>query len=199
MKKALISAGITVAVVLLTFLLRGFVREGFVVPIFKLVRIAASLPQDIYWFFFLGVAAVIASRSLNRWSLPQIRARGPQTGQPGQLEHLVDLLEKAHQGVYTKERLARYLGELTLDILAYQERIDLEVVKGRLRAGTLNVPPDILAYLRAGLMWDSTYQRQKRDKHFKPETQAPPLDLNPSRMVEFLESQMEGYSDIRDR
>ncbi|MBW2092060.1 MAG: hypothetical protein JRI34_08055 [Deltaproteobacteria bacterium] len=195
MKKMMAFLGLTSAIALLSLVLRDFVREGIVIPVFKIIWVAGSLPQDFYWIFFLGVAVVIAARSLNKWSLPNFRTRGKQVRQPGQLEYLADLIERARHGTYTKERLARYLGELTLDILAYQERQELEVIKRHLRSGTLNVPAEIMAYLQAALLWDSSYHREERKRRLKHKEPPSPLDLEPERVMEFLERKLEGYSD----
>ncbi|MBW2062371.1 MAG: hypothetical protein JRI95_12550 [Deltaproteobacteria bacterium] len=187
MKRLFSPVCLALIIVLLALLLKDFVRQGIIIPFLKLFWSISSLPQDVFWFFFLGMAAVITWRSLNRWRLPRLEVHGPRMSQPGPIKNLTSLVERARHGVYSKERLARYLGELAIDILASRERLGVEVMKKRLKSGALDVPPDIRAYFQAGLTWDSSYFRKGTRKMLRSQTQTTPLDLDPEIVVEFLE------------
>ena len=198
MKRNLLPIGLGLTIGLLALFLRDFVREEVVIPLLKLVRFVEDLPQNMLWFFFLGIMVFFAYKSLNKWRPPGLKVRRPKTSHRGQIELLVGLIEQARQEGYFRERLARYLGELTLETLALQERLTPEIMKEHLRSGTLDVPPEILDYLRAGLISDSPHYGKRGKMYFRSEAQSSPLELDPGLVVEFLEHQLEGFSGIQD-
>jgi hypothetical protein len=171
------------------------VREKVIIPFLKVLRFFDDLPQDLIWFFFIGIILFFAYKTLIKWKVSGFKSRRTQVRNPGQIEVLAELMRKANQGDYFRERLAQYLCDLTLKILAHRERLTPEIMKERLKSGTLDVPPEILVYLQAGLIWDSPHHR-KREK-----TQL--LDLDPGRIVQFLEHQLdyelEVSRDAKDR
>jgi len=198
MKRNLLPIGLGLAIGLLALLLRDFVREEVLIPLLKLVRFVEDLPQNMLWFFFLGIMVFLAYKSLNKWRPPGLKARRPKTDHRGQIAVLAGLIEQARQGGYFRGRLAEYLAELTVETLAHQERLTPEITKERLRSGTLDVPPEILAYLRAGLMSDSAHYRKRGKMRFRSKAQGSPLDLDPGRVVEFLEHRLEVFGGIQD-
>jgi hypothetical protein len=183
MNRNLLPIGLGLTIVLLALLLKDFVRGKVIIPFLKVLRFVDDLPQDLIWFFFIGIILFFAYKTLIKWKIPWSQSRRTQVMNQGQIEVLAELIRKANQGDYFRERLEQYLCDLTLKILAHRERLTPEIMKERLKSGTLDVPPEILAYLQAGLIWDSPHHR-KREK-------TPPLDLDPKRIVQFLEHQLE--------
>ena len=203
MNRKLLLIGLGFAIVFMALLLRDFVRDSLIIPLLKLIRFVDDLPQDLLWFFFLGIILFFAYKSLIKWEIPGFKVRRSKVNHRGQIEVLADLIGKADEGDYFRERLVQYLCELTLEILAYRERLTPAIIKERLRSGTLNVPPEIMAYLQAGLIWDSHHYRKMGRIRLRSNTQGSPLDLEPMRVVEFLEYQLsyqlEVPSGIKDQ
>lgn len=187
------------AVIFMALFMRDFVREGIIIPFFKLARLFQSFPQEVLWFFFLGLVVYVAAKSLKNWEIQKRKNKKTKTEQLGRIESLAILIKQARQGTYTRERLARRLGELTLQTLAYQERHSLDAMKARLRRGDLNVPPDILNYLQAGLSWEHAFHQRKGRWPFRKQILSSPLDLDPLEVVEFIESLLEVSSDAKAR
>jgi hypothetical protein len=183
MNRNLLPIGLGLTIVLLALLLKDFVRGKVIIPFLKVLRFVDDLPQDLIWFFFIGIILFFAYKTLIKWKIPWSKSRRTQVVNQGQIEVLAELIRKANQGDYFRERLAQYLCDLTLKIIAHRERLTPEIMKERLKSGTLDVPPEILAYLQAGLIWDSPHYR-KREK-------TPLLDLDLKRIVQFLEHQLE--------
>lgn len=187
------------AVIFMALFMRDFVREGIIIPFFRLARFFQSFPQEVLWFFFLGLVVYVAAKSLKNWEIQKRKNKKTKTEQLGRIESLAILIKQARQGTYTRERLARRLGELTLQTLAYQERHSLDAMKARLRRGDLNVPPDILNYLQAGLSWEHAFHQRKGRWPFRKQILSSPLDLDPLEVVEFIESLLEVSSDAKAR
>ena len=191
MKKKLLAVSLVLVVVIVALSLRDLVREWILIPILKAVRMLESFPQDLAWFFFIGTVVFFAYSSLTNW---KVRPGGTvyfRTRRQGRLEVLSDQFKKARRSEYYRERLAKTLTDLTLDILAHREQVPKAVVKERLRNGALEAPPDILAYLEAGMHWNTPVFPHKRNRWFRTKTQPSPLDLDPEKVVTFLERQLE--------
>ncbi|MBW2624276.1 MAG: hypothetical protein JRD68_15315 [Deltaproteobacteria bacterium] len=187
------------AVGFMSIFMRGFVREGIIIPIFRLARFFQMFPREVLWFFFLGLAVYLAAKSQKNWEIKKRKDKKSQTEQSGRIRSLAAVIKQARQGTYSREKLARNLGELTLQTLAYQERRSLDAIKDRLRKGTLDVPPDIFEYLQAGLSWEHAYHQRTGRWPFRKQVQASPLDLDPHRVIEFIESVLEVSSDVNAR
>lgn len=192
----ILSVLVTIAV---TFLLKDIVRQFIVKPLLILFWLIGGLPQSVPWYFFLGVVFFFAITSLSKWKISVSSNQEYEVGSPGQLEAAAAMVKRAHRGRYPKERLARHLGELTLEIIAHRERQPLTAVKKRLNSGELDLPPDIMAYIQSGLIWNWSDAVQKIKSGQGSKTPASPLDLDPVRVVEFLENQLEVRHDVQDR
>ena len=109
---------------------------------------------------------------------------------------MAGLLKRSHKGGYFKERLAEYLCDLILETLAYRERVTPEIIKERLSSGTVDVPHDILAYLKVGLKHD-LHITQKRKRNFLRSDDRPfVLDLDPERIITYLENELEHRMEV---
>ena len=196
MKKKLFLIGCVITMGLLALLLRDLAREGIVIPLMKAFRVFDFIPQILLWFSFILAMFLLACKSLNRWSLPVpgIPSRGKNFA--GRIEVLAGLIRKSRKGIYYKRRLSQYLGKLTLETLAYRERQTREIMKERLRSGTLDIPPEILAYLQAGMQWDSASSGKRKKMGTRSVEQGSPLDLDYERVVEFLEREVEDFYGI---
>jgi len=176
---------------LLAPFLRDFIREVIVIPLLYLfwlgLLLAESIPQAGFWGCFVGLALLIAGRSLLRSPRLAPRRRGTKTASPGRIETWVKLLQQARQEPYYRWRLAQRFRELTLDTLAHAEHLSRKQVRQRLAEGQLGLPPEIRAYLQASLR--SFSHLPAASPSFRSRPPASPLDLEPERIVQFLEEQ----------
>lgn len=203
MNRILLPISLGLLVVVVTFLISDFVQEIIIMPLLKIFRFVENLPQDLLWFFFIGIIILFAFKSLIKWDIKSSEVRYSKIRRKGQTEELMDLIRDARDKSYFKQLLAQYLYKLTLEILAYRERIKPDVVKDRLESGTEYVPSEILAYLLAGQRWDFCLYSKKGKGHFRSNAPDSPLELDPEKVVEFLEQQLghqlEVYRGLKDR
>ncbi len=199
MRRLLLVVGIILLISIpLTFLLRGFTREvllAFLIHLSWMVRLYIdSLPQSNLWAVFISFVLVIAALSLiKRKSVPR-KTTEVEKPQWGKVHSLIRAIHPASQGMYFKWRLAQYLLDLSIETLAHRERTTPERIKQRLMSGTLEAPSEIEAYLLAGLTPVFTtptnlITRIKQTLGLTPRIS--PLNLDPERVIQFLEDQLE--------
>jgi len=187
----------------LAVLLRDLVREALVEPLaylLWLVRLELeSLPQAIAWVALIVIGLLLAGRSLVAGAAPARRAAPGERDYAGQVEATVRWLNLTTHGDYYKWRLAQRLSELALEALAQREQIGVEEARRRLDDGRLDVPPDIRAYLQAGLQPDYFGRLPRPRWRWRLRAPSSSLDLAPETVVRFLETQLEAERDYRDR
>jgi hypothetical protein len=190
----------------LVLLLQDFTREVLLAEvlffIWTLRVILGSLPQLPIWLLFVILVFFIAAATLLGPRKPEPEA--PRIGEPcpGQVGFLATRLRRVAKGEYFRWDLARYVSGLVLDVLAYRQRTTVARLRHRLRAGDLDVPPDIEAYLRTGqspiyTLSASLASRVKR--LFLPETWTPSIERDIEQAIHFMEDQLEAHHDYRDR
>lgn len=210
MKLKIIGLIILVPVVLiLAYLSMELVRTYFLSPILHTTRIIKIIydgfPKEICWGISLVFLAIIAIRSLMNYFQPQTAYKIPVNESPqSRAKTWSNWVVLSRRGNYSKWLLARHLTELFLEVLATQEKQSSEIVKSRIMNGEYNIPPEIEAYLQAGLSaqsfqqytqylgnrlllrWINSYPifRQIRNSVLPS-----PLNLDPAIMVEFIENQ----------
>lgn len=189
----------------LTLFLRDVVGQFIVQPLLYVLWVSrlflGSIHQVIYWFLLIAVVLILAIRSLiGRWGRWKEEPLFDVLfgGRVRVWARWVELAtERYYYRGYFKWRLARQLGELTQDVLAYRERLTPREVRRELEAGGFNLPPDIRAYLEAGLLqrsFSSFREMRRRSRRFRflPNREPSPLDIDPMRVIRFLQQQMEG-------
>jgi len=176
---------------LLAPILRDFMREIIVIPLLYAFWwgrfLSETIPQASCWGVFCLVAALIASRSLLKQPRSKLTTEAPELPQPGRVESWVKLLQQATQEDYYKWRLARRLREVTTAMLADEQRLSPKQINQQLRAGSLDIPPDIQQHLQASLI--SFPHLLKPRPRFRSGAQGA-LDLEPERVVQFLEDRL---------
>jgi hypothetical protein len=179
---ALLGAG------LLAYLFAGTVRDALILPLayylWQALQLYRAVPQQLYWAALAVVGLLVALPALLDISL-RSQEKEKQRDRRGQVELLAQALEHRHQGIYFRWQLANTLGELAQRILSYQERL----LPGRkLRARDWTPPPEVEAYLDAGL--NTTFADYPLPGRFGtlPDT---PFDIDPETVVSYLESQWE--------
>ncbi|HEX9924129.1 MAG TPA: hypothetical protein VGD99_15845 [Anaerolineae bacterium] len=148
----------------------------------------AAVPEAIFWGVFTALAALIVIRSMVKQPPP---LRWPRRAIPERHQERVEswlkLLERARQETYYQWQLARSLRQLALAMVAHQEQLTIKQTQQRLLAGQLDLPPDVAAYLLASL--SSFSYLSDLPPSAGPGSTGSPLDLEPERLVEFLEKQ----------
>jgi hypothetical protein len=203
MRKRLLPVGIVLLLAVpLVLVLRDLAREVIVVPLLHLLWVGdlyfQSIPQALFWALFSMVALIIAARSLVRDKKPARKKRQTETVGEGQVQVLTRWIRYAAQGGYSKWWLAQHLGELTCEVLAYRERITPGQMREQLRDGDLDAPPEVRAFLQAGLTLTfsrsvSLFSRLRRRLRSSVQTSAPDADLE--RVVQYLEDRLEAQYD----
>jgi hypothetical protein len=186
----------------LAIILRGFTREVLLSILVHLSWLAGlyinSIPQPILWVAFVLVVFVVAARSLiKRRSTPETKTEVERL-RTGRVHNLMRAIHRTSQGIYFKWRLAQRLLSLTLEVLAHQERTTPLQMKERLKSGRLGAPPEIEAYLLTGLtpvLSRRTNLITRMKQIFAPTRPISPLELDPERVVRFIEDQMENEYD----
>lgn len=175
-------------------------------------RVLKSLPQVLYWGLLVGLSAVLAITSLVSW-----RRSGPTRGQPrrseqGPVRQLAEGIDLAARGSYFHWKLARQLSGLILDVVDRPELangsdpfmegggpdVAFDLVRRRLAAGQLILPPAVQASLEAGpwgereaaVGWLLRLRRLLFGRHVAA---ARMLDIE--TLVQYLEGQMEGHRE----
>ncbi len=212
MKKATFAVLLTLGLVLtlaLGFALRDFAGAHVVRPALFVAWLAQlvvnSVPGWLWWAWFVSIAVVIAWRSLRR---PEREAAGPDRDASqvkGPVRLWADRLTLArHRGDYFRWYLARDLAEVSTALAdsltpgspAYHEREDALRLARPDALAALNAPPEVAAYLRAGLA--APPARPIRRRAWLRRTGRPtptPLGLAPEATVAFLEKQLEDRHD----
>jgi hypothetical protein len=199
MRKPLIVVSLILLISIpLTLMLHDFTREVFLSVLLRLSWLARlyidSLPQPILWAVFIAIAIIIAARSLlTRRSTPEMISEAARF-RMGRVHNLMQAINRTSEGLYFKWRLAQHLLGLTLEALAHQERTSPNLVRERLKSGGLDAPSEIEAYLLTGLTpvlstRSNLITRLKRA--IMPTHRISPLDLDPERVIQFLEDQLE--------
>ena len=184
-------------VVVLILAVIGYMRDVIIIPLLYLFwgarLLYESIPQTAVWGCFLVIAVLVVARSLPR--LPA--ASSLQAAAPPPQERLAPwarLLRQSQRDGLARWRLAQRLGILAQDILAYEGKVTAQHIRRRLEDGSQPVPPNIRAYLRAGM---TAYQPTRRSRRRplplawlgprREATPADPLDLDPEQVVRLLE------------
>ena len=182
----------------LGLLLRDFVRDVLLLELLRVVwglRILfESLPQLLIWVLFLFLGLLIAVRSLLGRPVSGLLHQEEGDQHQGQISHLAQRIRRGADSKYHKWHLAHHLRTMFLEALAYEQRLTPEEVRQRLDSGALDAPPEVLAYLHAGLapiysrssslLWRLRYRLASR-------VHSTSIDPDLLRVVEFLEDQFE--------
>ncbi|MBN1922219.1 MAG: hypothetical protein JW892_13310 [Anaerolineae bacterium] len=140
--------------ILLGWLLRDLIRELVVVPIayflWSLGRVFESLPQTIIWGVLVFGALMVGLRLLaGTMVLPPPAPLPSDAG--GRVSEWLRWLDLTRRGVYSRDGLARHLGDVGVAVLAHQQRCTQSEMRLRIREGDFDLPQPLNLYLRAAL------------------------------------------------
>jgi len=214
--RPLLAKAIPIVIVLLIVLTyRDSMRAIILVPvayvIFIFRLITANINQEILWITFVIISIVIALLSLGlRWDFSTEEAT---TGNkyPTRLHDWINIVHKKQHSEYFKWNLAQDLSNLFIEAIAYRQGISRSQVLQRLSTGTLDLPDDILAYLQISqtpftqtgltsknkLNWFSRLLGILRNhSDIQVVNGQSPLDLEPEKIIFYLEDYLEFDPDI---
>jgi hypothetical protein len=152
-----------------------------------------AIPQEFIWGIFIAVALLVAARSLLKRSVASPPARRAQPSAEGRIERWARLIEQSEQEAYYRWQLAQPLQALVIDLLAHRQRSTPRQIRQQLAAKTLDLPPEIEAYLQAS-MTSFSHLLTGRSR-FRPGSPPSPLDLAPEKIAQFLEDQLDYQPD----
>ncbi|GAB4468288.1 MAG: hypothetical protein Kow00124_02380 [Anaerolineae bacterium] len=186
-------------------------REAVARPVLFLIWYAEvmlrSFPQALFWGILLVAALLVAARSLS--SSPKAKLpEGPAPVNPrGRVETLAFWVAEAPAGRYFKQRLARHLLDLLLQVRGYDKPPTARRLAEMLASGELGLPPEAQAYLGdtrrllSGLDTESMARggrldalRRLVDRLLRPEqAMSPDLAVDPGlrSLIETLEENLE--------
>lgn len=186
--------GILLVAAVLTFFLRGLMRENIVGPLVYLAWLGQlifwSIPQVGIWAFFIFIALIVALGSLAKKQTPSSKIPTPERGRVKRVGAWAKSIRQADEDFYYQWQLAQDLQKLTVQALANDERVERSEIRQRLEQGTIdNMSPEILAYLQAGMT--SFAHLSDNKPRFGWGKQRSPLDIDPAQVIQYLEDKIE--------
>lgn len=207
-RRLLLVVAALVLAVPLAFVLWDFVRDVFVVEVWRVVwgarLLFESLPQLPLWVLLLLILVLVAVRSLG--GPPRRRRREAETPPEyqGQVRMLSRWIRRAEDGEYFKWSLAQHLGGLTWQVMAHRERATPQELRHRHRLGRLDLPPVVEDYLQSARSFspaapDGFWGTVRSRLGAQDPSSAPDPALE--KIVEFLESELElePQPDVKDQ
>jgi hypothetical protein len=207
---------------LLTYYFKDYVRQVMALPVTRIIwflqLLIDSTPQILFWGLLLIVFLIISIRSLSASNPPVLQAV-PEPLQPPRRERIafwiIQVANTLSGDQYSRVRMAGYLGDIALHLLAHQQKEDSEKIRRLILQKKLDIPPEIEACINARLrpvmeprpgFWISIWHRFQRLFPFinhgstqqKPlfPGQAPGDELE--AIIHYLEEQLEVRDDSRN-
>jgi hypothetical protein len=200
--------GVSLAVAALAWGLYSYgpLRQLVVAPVLfllqTLVRVYQAIPPSVVWLFFVLAAYLMAStgwlRAVGDWLMYR-RERGAAAGHAdrseGRVATLARWVARRSRGTYSRHYLKNVVSELAVEQLAQTHRLSVPQVKMALETNALQLPPEVNAYLLAGLSpWPLEPGGGLREwvASLGLSRSAPPPDADTENVIQFLEDQLNG-------
>lgn len=177
----------------------------FVIYVFRLIT--GSIQQEVLWVTFVIITSVIAFFSLSPRRDRSLEELVEGNKYPTRLHRWMETVRRKKRSEYFKWNLAQDLGNLFLEAIAYRQGLTHSQVLHRLRAGQLNLPPEVQAYLEAAQnpysgngvngsangnwiaqIWQNLTKPRTTSRPKKGQS---PLDLEPEIIIRHLEAYLE--------
>ena len=140
----------------LTYYFKDYVRQVMAIPATRIlwfVRLMIdSTPQILFWSLLLIILLVVGVKSLSSSNPPETQA----VAEPLQTPRRARIAFWTHQVTlaltgdpYSRIRMAEFLGDLTLQVLAHQQKMDREEIRLLVLQEKLDIPPAIEACVKA--------------------------------------------------
>jgi hypothetical protein len=177
---------------LLTLIINGTIGELVVVPLLLLWWAAqvlyASIPQALLWGIFVAIAVLLVAKSFP-WSSAPLPPAAPQTALLGRVADWSRWLRDSRRDDHSRWRLAQRLSQLAVETLAFREQCPAQEISRRLDDGSLDIPPQLRAYLQAGRApyWPKPKLRRRFGWRAQENAHADPLAIDPQLVIDYLE------------
>ncbi len=177
---------------LLALIINGTIGAVVVVPLLFLWWAAQvvyeSIPQALLWGVFVAIAVLLVAKSFP-WSTAPLPPVASQAVLLGRVADWSRWLSKSSRDDYSRWRLAQRLSQLAVEMLAFREQCSPQEISRRLKNGSLDIPPQLRAYLHAGSTPYTPKPRLRR--RFGRPAQAVPLATDPQLVIDYLEDTLQ--------
>jgi hypothetical protein len=199
----MLAALILLLAIPLQLVLLDLARDALAIPLMAVFQVGQGLlqaiPQLPLWALLIVIALFIATGSLAGKHAAARKRSVVKTTYVGPVQVIARWIHQGARGYYFRKRLAHRLGRLAVTALAPHERLTPRQARESL--DRLNAPPEVRAYLLAGLGPEfaeiprpANLLTRLRDL-LKMSARNAPLDLDPDEVVRFLEHQLEAHYD----
>jgi len=141
------------------FLLGGdIVRDMVVLPVeyrlWQAIESIKTVPQYIFWAIFIGISLIFIIHSLisGNKQLVHLEEEEVPSNKVERVEFWTNQIRMMHGGNFSRVRFAEFFSKLILDIIIYTGEIDLTTYENELQAGQLDLPNELLIYLKTRSM-----------------------------------------------
>ena len=141
---------------ILTYYFKDYVRQVLALPVTRFlwfVRLLIdSTPQILFWGLLLIIFLVVSLKSLSssKPRVVQAVAEPLQTPRRERIAFWTNQVAHALSGdQYSRVRMAGYLGDIALNLLAHQQKENPEMIRLLILQEKLNIPPEIEACVKA--------------------------------------------------
>lgn len=150
-----ILVGVVLLAIPLMFLMENFVRDAIVTPLAYLAWLFGllidALPESYLLGLAIAVIVVIAVRSLLRDTPPPSFRNIKPISAEGKATTWLHRLQMVTKGSYSRQRLEHHIGQLLLQIIAYENRVSTREAGRMVEANEVDLSPELMAYLDSAL------------------------------------------------
>lgn len=194
-RRLLLAIAGLVLISILAYLLRDYVGRYLLTPLLYLLWVARIfyriIPQSVTWSLLLLFFVILAFSSLRT----QRRRRRPihlfHKERETRLETWLSWIAARSLGSYSRWRLANRLSYLAIEAISQAERLPPEEVHRLIVLGELDLPPEIRRYMLAGLDRMEVEPNRGLLARWFSRSQSTGLDLDPARVMDFIEMRLE--------
>jgi hypothetical protein len=181
---------------LVALIVTGAINDIVIVPLLFLwwgARVLyESLPQALMWGILVVIAVLLIAKSLP-WNSAGLPAADPGQASAGRVSNWARFLRESSRDDHGRWRLAQRLAQLAIEALAFREQCPPQEISRRIDDGTLDIDPQLRAYLRAGILPYAPTPTHRRwlGRRAPEAAHAGPLAIDPQQMIEYLEDRLQ--------
>jgi len=197
MRERLVALGLALLLAgLVAMIVTGAIDDVVIVPLLFLWWAARvlyeSLPQALLWGVFVAIAVLLLAKSLS-WNDAPSPAVEPGLTSVGRVSDWSRFLRESRRDEHARWRMAQRLSQLAVAMLAFREQCPAHEISRRLDNGSLDIAPQLRAYLRAGsLPYAPAPRKRRRFGQPAPDpARTGPLAIDPQQMIEYLEDTLQ--------
>lgn len=148
----LVLLGILIAAIVLNGVIRETIAPALLAWVWRVSLMSRGFPQVIIWAFFIAIIPIIAVFSLIQTDAKdEPEPEMEQKRYDGRVHEWYRQLVRMPEGDYFRERVNQQLSQLTLDTVAYEERLRRNEAKDKIKNGELEMSDDVRRFLQKGL------------------------------------------------